>query len=158
MPSGHQHRMQPAERRAARNGSFRDARHHLVEQVALVLDVPPDAFSRVLVLCVPGLAVDAVDADQLDGARVDPWRQHADHAEVLPLVETTLRGREDEQRPAARPETQELHVSTERMAVLACVLSVHQALLGDRKSTRLNSSHPSISYAVFCLKKKKPTN
>src|SRR5690348_17816493 len=26
---------------------------------------------------------------------------------------------------------------------------------GDRKSTRLNSSHPSISYAVFCLKKKK---
>src|SRR5690348_18111582 len=27
--------------------------------------------------------------------------------------------------------------------------------LADRKSTRLNSSHPSISYAVFCLKKKK---
>src|SRR4051794_41318675 len=28
----------------------------------------------------------------------------------------------------------------------------------DRKSTRLNSSHPSISYAVFCLKKKKTFN
>src|SRR5689334_24810546 len=28
-------------------------------------------------------------------------------------------------------------------------------LAGDRKSTRLNSSHSSISYAVFCLKKKK---
>src|SRR5438876_8567420 len=28
----------------------------------------------------------------------------------------------------------------------------------DRKSTRLNSSHPSISYAVFCLKKKKNNN
>src|SRR5574337_1397706 len=28
-------------------------------------------------------------------------------------------------------------------------------VLGDRKSTRLNSSHHSISYAVFCLKKKK---
>src|SRR5690348_18209268 len=28
----------------------------------------------------------------------------------------------------------------------------------DRKSTRLNSSHPSISYAVFCLKKKKKNN
>src|SRR3712207_7942648 len=26
----------------------------------------------------------------------------------------------------------------------------------DRKSTRLNSSHANISYAVFCLKKKKP--
>src|SRR5690348_17545231 len=30
-------------------------------------------------------------------------------------------------------------------------------MLRDRKSTRLNSSHPSISYAVFCLKKKKYT-
>src|SRR3712207_8352618 len=28
--------------------------------------------------------------------------------------------------------------------------------LRDRKSTRLNSSHANISYAVFCLKKKKP--
>src|SRR5437870_7164194 len=30
----------------------------------------------------------------------------------------------------------------------------HEA--GDRKSTRLNSSHVAISYAVFCLKKKNP--
>src|SRR5947209_16718444 len=29
------------------------------------------------------------------------------------------------------------------------------ATRGDRKSTRLNSSHANISYAVFCLKKKK---
>src|SRR5205085_5755901 len=29
--------------------------------------------------------------------------------------------------------------------------------IGDRKSTRLNSSHSQISYAVFCLKKKKKT-
>src|SRR2546430_9134427 len=41
----------------------------------------------------------------------------------------------------------------------ACVLPVHSSygLLFpiDRKSTRLNSSHSQISYAVFCLKKKK---
>src|SRR2546430_12990208 len=30
--------------------------------------------------------------------------------------------------------------------------------LGDRKSTRLNSSHSQISYAVFCLKKKNTRN
>src|SRR2546430_10798905 len=30
--------------------------------------------------------------------------------------------------------------------------------IGDRKSTRLNSSHSQISYAVFCLKKKKKTS
>src|SRR2546430_12781311 len=35
---------------------------------------------------------------------------------------------------------------------LALVLA--QSLKGDRKSTRLNSSHSQISYAVFCLKKK----
>src|SRR3712207_7778833 len=32
----------------------------------------------------------------------------------------------------------------------------HRDPLADRKSTRLNSSHANISYAVFCLKKKKP--
>src|SRR5690625_6205847 len=32
---------------------------------------------------------------------------------------------------------------------------VAESLLEDRKSTRLNSSHVAISYAVFCLKKKK---
>src|SRR6202165_4856617 len=31
----------------------------------------------------------------------------------------------------------------------------HTRLLGDRKSTRLNSSHPTISYAVFCLERKR---
>src|SRR3712207_8941462 len=36
----------------------------------------------------------------------------------------------------------------------AMVPTVHRAL-EDRKSTRLNSSHANISYAVFCLKKKK---
>src|SRR5690348_17966849 len=35
-----------------------------------------------------------------------------------------------------------------------CELFFITASLLDRKSTRLNSSHPSISYAVFCLKKK----
>src|SRR2546430_6501394 len=48
-----------------------------------------------------------------------------------------------------------------------CHLDFHQIALGiheqvpfatpDRKSTRLNSSHSQISYAVFCLKKKKKT-
>src|SRR5438477_6214397 len=38
------------------------------------------------------------------------------------------------------------------------VLLCHRPVGGDRKSTRLNSSHMSISYAVFCLKKKKNKN
>src|SRR5206468_11716203 len=35
------------------------------------------------------------------------------------------------------------------------VVAVSNSLPPDRKSTRLNSSHDQISYAVFCLKKKK---
>src|SRR2546430_9201234 len=34
---------------------------------------------------------------------------------------------------------------------------LHRSSIADRKSTRLNSSHSQISYAVFCLKKKKNT-
>src|SRR5687768_18234434 len=37
------------------------------------------------------------------------------------------------------------------------VADVHHARGADRKSTRLNSSHGYISYAVFCLKKKNNT-
>src|SRR5690554_7172819 len=41
------------------------------------------------------------------------------------------------------------HFSIRDLALLEC------NTIGDRKSTRLNSSHVRISYAVFCLKKKK---
>src|SRR3712207_9318788 len=40
------------------------------------------------------------------------------------------------------------------MAQLRETIAELQAILKDRKSTRLNSSHANISYAVFCLKKK----
>src|SRR2546430_4108811 len=36
--------------------------------------------------------------------------------------------------------------------------AIYDHLRGDRKSTRLNSSHSQISYAVFCLKKKKKSH
>src|SRR5205807_5578924 len=41
------------------------------------------------------------------------------------------------------------------IAFLAAKTPSNPVLFGDRKSTRLNSSHLVISYAVFCLKKKK---
>src|SRR2546422_8469779 len=42
-----------------------------------------------------------------------------------------------------------------RLTTASVELSGEKAPAGDRKSTRLNSSHGYISYAVFCLKKKK---
>src|SRR5437773_6832566 len=55
------------------------------------------------------------------------------------------------------------HVDRDRQVPSAMIVSVARVqielpvieALGDRKSTRLNSSHITISYAVFCLKKKK---
>src|SRR2546430_11085533 len=48
-----------------------------------------------------------------------------------------------------------------RLGLMSIILNCSHDLrpearaIGDRKSTRLNSSHSQISYAVFCLKKKK---
>src|SRR5256886_1356709 len=49
-----------------------------------------------------------------------------------------------------------LHAGYERTA--AAVVEAFGPEIEDRKSTRLNSSHSQISYAVFCLKKKKKHN
>src|SRR2546430_9229313 len=53
-------------------------------------------------------------------------------------------------------------VRVEYSVCLLCVVvaserQIHTEQAEDRKSTRLNSSHSQISYAVFCLKKKKNT-
>src|SRR3712207_8126055 len=45
--------------------------------------------------------------------------------------------------------------SNDFIVVLEGEVEVVEDLAGDRKSTRLNSSHANISYAGFCLKKKK---
>src|SRR5258708_25738197 len=45
-------------------------------------------------------------------------------------------------------------VDEDRLAVAMHLFKVDQFDTEDRKSTRLNSSHQIISYAVFCLKKK----
>src|SRR5437762_6188951 len=54
------------------------------------------------------------------------------------------------------------NLQTAGQSVLQVVLvggpDIDQRLNSDRKSTRLNSSHRCISYAVFCLKKKKNKN
>src|SRR5690554_7172700 len=47
-------------------------------------------------------------------------------------------------------QTYDIHLPAGRDSNTPVILMIH----GDRKSTRLNSSHVRISYAVFCLKKK----
>src|SRR5690348_6203057 len=48
-------------------------------------------------------------------------------------------------------------IAKQEIQVTNQMIQAAKAPSSDRKSTRLNSSHPSISYAVFCLKKKNIT-
>src|SRR6266487_4389651 len=86
--------------------------------------------------------------------QVNPDRNPLDH---LGEVARGVVGRQQRELRAGR-RRQTLDVTAEMHALVG----VHRDIGGvagrhvqDRKSTRLNSSHPSISYAVFCLKKKK---
>src|SRR2546426_4116822 len=92
------------------------------------------------------------------------WRHSADLRRIAQLkqeIATTtadmagLRGQLTSMSAEARRQVRwtELLATLSREAPAA--LKLHRVSLRDRKSTRLNSSHLVISYAVFCLKKKK---
>src|SRR5690348_17767411 len=70
------------------------------------------------------------------------------------LFRSRRQARAPDRRPGAHHQHQHLRLGS------AHVRRAHERRegQGDRKSTRLNSSHPSISYAVFCLKKKKKSS
>src|SRR2546430_11627290 len=67
--------------------------------------------------------------------------------------------RDNERDVLALAHALETHKTLSGEDVTAVLAGGHGPLVdGDRKSTRLNSSHSQISYAVFCLKKKKKDN
>src|SRR3712207_6970257 len=53
-----------------------------------------------------------------------------------------------------KPDPAPYREALERLGVAPAAALAFQDSTSDRKSTRLNSSHANISYAVFCLKKK----
>src|SRR2546430_9737587 len=83
-----------------------------------------------------------------------PLRQvTGDLGEAPQLPGLVVQGHDDDVGPKPRP------VFTDSPA-LVIIMALHDEAgklrgFSDRKSTRLNSSHSQISYAVFCLKKKK---
>src|SRR5436305_5789587 len=64
---------------------------------------------------------------------------------------TLFRSRVNHERPVFRTTQERVVVDDQRLVLLLDPAALER----DRKSTRLNSSHVRISYAVFCLKKKK---
>src|SRR5437660_4470989 len=81
------------------------------------------------------------------------WRGQNDHAALVLRHPRT--GRTEEARPRNRA-IQPRPPARQQDDLLAAAVARERPASGrDRKSTRLNSSHVAISYAVFCLKKKK---
>src|SRR5256885_7554425 len=79
--------------------------------------------------------------------RVTSTTEAANKKVIIRAISSPWRSRErNEREPATGPALGTV------LVVVAMLLDVIQGL--DRKSTRLNSSHLVISYAVFCLKKK----
>src|SRR4051812_29481977 len=75
----------------------------------------------------------------------------ADTSPIIKLVDSTMFN-------AIQQRASDIHIETrDTEVIIKYRIDGGPALDGDRKSTRLNSSHMSISYAVFCLKKKKKT-
>src|SRR5438552_14107192 len=83
---------------------------------------------------------------QASAARTPCREQEAQGLEIAPFdsgPRSDPRGRADGHCP-----------NTPSLPCQAAALEIQWVWGGDRKSTRLNSSHQIISYAVFCLKKK----
>src|SRR5207302_11318012 len=82
------------------------------------------------------------------------------YAHLRPLHSfPTRRSSELASAPAASAPKFAVHFSSRKSGWLVRRADRERAALdADRKSTRLNSSHVKISYAVFCLKKKKKKN
>src|SRR5688572_32535786 len=76
--------------------------------------------------------------------------------DALPIY-GRVHARQQAQHVLQRPHLLHLPHGAEEVLEVEPLLRRHAAdAEEDRKSTRLNSSHSQISYAVFCLKKKKP--
>src|SRR5215831_10082464 len=126
------HRVVGAEGRPQR-ADFRPARpvlherHDLLRHVAVVLIVTGDALPRMAILGVKALRIDGIDAGYLEASGIQMIPDRADQAEVLVLVEASLRRREPDHRPAGVAEPQELHLAAEDRRVPGVVFTVHGA-------------------------------
>src|SRR5438552_5495672 len=99
------------------------------------------------------------DPEVLEAHLVDALvdrRDELDERDRHPLEDLERRGEEDLRDRPAVPDVLEVggRVTFEQGPQVGVLVPLRHA--DDRKSTRLNSSHQIISYAVFCLKKKMP--
>src|SRR2546427_8993396 len=74
---------------------------------------------------------------------------------LILLLAATINAARPPSTGGARSANPDIAANEQLTALNGALLFILLAAIADRKSTRLNSSHSQISYAVFCLKKKK---
>src|SRR5579872_4999631 len=127
---GEIHRMIRAKARASRHQkgvivALSAERHHFVQEIAIVLDVPLRARSRVLLFGVPAFAIHAIYAIQLDMALFQALTQRFNHTRIFPLEETPHRCREHEYSGPGMTENQQLHVTIKRTTIPTMIFTIH---------------------------------
>src|SRR5690625_5758411 len=135
---------------------FRRVLFRSPQQIASVLGKEyPQTIALILAHLNTGVVADVVkflDPELGSEALLRLARMEKVHPDVLQVVDRSL------SLETALSITQDMRVAGGPAAVAAVLNllpgSLEKELLRDRKSTRLNSSHVAISYAVFCLKKK----
>src|SRR3712207_7387512 len=119
----------------------------------LVLTGLHTAYPRLGLIWVDGGYVNTVDAGLLD------WAAHHEGLQIVVVPRNAaVRGFQVLPRRWVVERTFGWLTRCRRLARDYERKTAHAEAMIDRKSTRLNSSHANISYAVFCLKKKKNTN
>src|SRR2546427_7111051 len=107
-------------------------------------------------MCVLRLLPGISPSGRVQPATTVAVRRHIPRPWIRSVVQT---GIQEEGRAAAARRLQSFSAGgSDRFSKSEWRAAGHSDFEKDRKSTRLNSSHSQISYAVFCLKKKKKTN
>src|SRR5437667_2833012 len=100
-------------------------RNHLVAKIRIVLRMARRADGGVDMAVVPALAVNRIDAKELDLASIDFVGQRVGHPEVFVFMEASHRGGKEQYGTAELSEPEKFHFSAKRRAPPFPVLAIH---------------------------------
>src|SRR5882757_8699387 len=116
---------------ASRNRNLRSPvlplqkRHKLIDQIALILQMPPDPRSRMHAFVVPTFTIHAVHAEYLQLSCIDLRREHPDHSSIFILKKTPLRAGKNEQRLSGVTKDERFHIALQFVAVVLVMFAIH---------------------------------
>src|SRR5438876_11954893 len=124
-------------------------RKDFFDEVPLVREMPACAVLWGGRFVVEGLAIDRIDAPELQPARIDARCHVRDQAEILPLIEAAHRSRKDEDRGAAVAKDEQLHIATEGRTPPLAILALHGDFRARARASPMSFQATSASCHPF---------